>query len=82
MSNPLGVYRVLEKAPLSLDQTVGLLRAAGEPTRLRLLMLLAQRDLTVSARVGKPAPLAGVTFSKVMKANGNASHVLSSMMTS
>lgn len=39
---------MLEKAPLSLDQTVSLLRAAGEPTRLRLLMLLAQRDLTVS----------------------------------
>ena len=33
---------------LSLDQTVNLLRTAGEPTRLRLLMLLAQRDLTVS----------------------------------
>jgi ArsR family transcriptional regulator len=37
-----------EKSPLSLDQTVHLLKAAGEPTRLRLLMLLAQRDLTVS----------------------------------
>ena len=48
MSNPLEVSCVLEKAPLSLDQTVSLLRAAGEPTRLRLLMLLAQRDLTVS----------------------------------
>lgn len=39
---------MLDKVPLSLDQTVSLLRAAGEPTRLRLLMLLAQRDLTVS----------------------------------
>lgn len=39
---------MLERAPLSLEQTVSLLRAAGEPTRLRLLMLLAQRDLTVS----------------------------------
>ena len=48
MSNPLEVSCLLEKAPLSLDQTVSLLRAAGEPTRLRLLMLLAQRDLTVS----------------------------------
>ncbi|MEM7067331.1 MAG: metalloregulator ArsR/SmtB family transcription factor [Pseudomonadota bacterium] len=39
---------LLEKAPLSLDQTVNLLRASGEPTRLRLLMLLSQSDLTVS----------------------------------
>jgi len=33
---------------LALDQTVNLLRAAGEPTRLRLLALLAEGDLTVS----------------------------------
>ncbi len=39
---------MLEKAPLSLEQTVSLLRAAGESTRLRLLVLLAQHDLTVS----------------------------------
>ncbi len=38
----------MENHPLSLDQTVGLLRASGEPTRLRLLVLLAQTDLTVS----------------------------------
>ena len=39
---------MLEKSPLTLDQTVSLLRAAGEPTRLRLLILLSQSDLTVS----------------------------------
>ncbi len=39
---------LLENTPLSLEQTVSLLRAAGEPSRLRLLMLLAQSDLTVS----------------------------------
>ena len=39
---------MLEKTPLSLDQTVELLKAAGEPTRLRLLHLLQQSDLTVS----------------------------------
>lgn len=33
---------------LSLDQSVNLLRAAGESTRLRLLVLLAETDLTVS----------------------------------
>lgn len=33
---------------LSLDQSVNLLRAAGESTRLRLLALLSQTDLTVS----------------------------------
>ena len=33
---------------LSLDQTVNLLRASGESTRLRLLALLAEGDLTVS----------------------------------
>lgn len=37
-----------ENSPLSLDQAVNLLRAAGEPTRLRLLLLLAESDLTVS----------------------------------
>ncbi|MEM9332631.1 MAG: metalloregulator ArsR/SmtB family transcription factor [Pseudomonadota bacterium] len=39
---------LLENTPLSLDQTVNLLRASGEPTRLRLLMLLSESDLTVS----------------------------------
>ena len=33
---------------LSLDQSVSFLRAAGESTRLRLLALLAETDLTVS----------------------------------
>ena len=33
---------------LSLDQSVNLLRAAGESTRLRLLALLSETDLTVS----------------------------------
>lgn len=36
------------EASLSLDQSVTLLRAAGESTRLRLLALLAETDLTVS----------------------------------
>lgn len=38
----------MEKKSLSLDQSVSLLRASGEPTRLRLMMLLSQSDLTVS----------------------------------
>jgi len=33
---------------LSLDQSVNFLRAAGESTRLRLLSLLSETDLTVS----------------------------------
>ncbi len=33
---------------LSLDHSVNLLRAAGESTRLRLLALLSEADLTVS----------------------------------
>lgn len=33
---------------LPLDRAVGLLKVAGEPTRLRLLALLAEGDLTVS----------------------------------
>ncbi len=37
-----------QKHPISLDQSVSVLRAAGEPTRLRLLALLAESDLTVS----------------------------------
>ena len=37
-----------EHNTLSLDQSVNLLRAAGEPTRLRLLALLSESDLTVS----------------------------------
>jgi len=36
------------KNTLSLDQSVNFLRAAGESTRLRLLSLLAETDLTVS----------------------------------
>mgnify|MGYP001585263670 FL=1 len=32
----------------SLDDTVAWMRAAGEPTRLRLLLLLDKIDLTVS----------------------------------
>lgn len=39
---------MLRKTQLSLDHTVSLLKAAGEHTRLRLLALLAQGDLTVS----------------------------------
>lgn len=40
--------RMLERTPLSLEETVAVLRAAGEPTRFRLLALLAQGDLTVT----------------------------------
>lgn len=39
---------MLSKTQLPLDQTVNLLRAAGEHTRLRLLALLSRGDLTVS----------------------------------
>jgi len=39
---------LLDTTRLKLDQTVNLLRAAGEQTRLRLLVLLANGDLTVS----------------------------------
>lgn len=37
-----------DQQPLSLNQLVNVLRAAGELTRLRLLALLSQGDLTVS----------------------------------
>lgn len=39
---------MLSKSPLNLDESVEVLKAAGEPTRLRLVALLAQGDLTVS----------------------------------
>lgn len=39
---------MLEKQKLSLDKTVDVLKAAGEPTRLRLLALLFGGDLTVT----------------------------------
>lgn len=39
---------MLNKTQLPLDQTVNLLRAAGEHTRLRLLALLSHGDLTVT----------------------------------
>lgn len=39
---------MLNRTPLSLERTVDLLRAAGEPTRLRLLALLSSADLTVT----------------------------------
>jgi len=39
---------VSDNQPISLHQAVNILRAAGEPTRLRLLALLAESDLTVS----------------------------------
>jgi ubiquinone/menaquinone biosynthesis C-methylase UbiE/Fe2+ or Zn2+ uptake regulation protein len=37
-----------EPPPIPLDQLNGILRAAGEPTRLRILALLGQAELTVS----------------------------------
>lgn len=39
---------MLTRAKLALDETVDLLRAAGEHTRLRLLLLLSAGDLTVT----------------------------------
>lgn len=39
---------MLSPTPLSLDQCVEVLKAAGEPTRLRLIALLSLGDLTVS----------------------------------
>lgn len=39
---------MLNKPQLPLDLIVGLLKAAGEPTRLRLLALLSKGDLTVT----------------------------------
>ncbi|PCI05519.1 MAG: ArsR family transcriptional regulator [Hyphomicrobiales bacterium] len=39
---------MLDTTRLKLDETVSLLRAAGEQTRLRLLVLLSKGDLTVS----------------------------------
>ena len=43
MLNPLP-----EEKQLPLDEIVGMLRASGEPTRLRLLYLLSKGDLTVT----------------------------------
>jgi ubiquinone/menaquinone biosynthesis C-methylase UbiE len=37
-----------EPSPVPLEQLNGILRAAGEPTRLRILALLGQAELTVS----------------------------------
>ncbi|MCY0096064.1 ArsR/SmtB family transcription factor [Hoeflea ulvae] len=39
---------MLSLSPLTLDECVEVLKAAGEPTRLRLIALLSQGDLTVS----------------------------------
>lgn len=39
---------MLSQSPLSLEESVEVLKAAGEPTRLRLIALLAAGDLTVS----------------------------------
>ena len=39
---------MLSLSPLSLEECVEVLKAAGEPTRLRLIALLSQGDLTVS----------------------------------
>ncbi|MDF1609606.1 metalloregulator ArsR/SmtB family transcription factor [Hoeflea sp. YIM 152468] len=39
---------MLSHSPLSLEECVEVLKAAGEPTRLRLIALLSQGDLTVS----------------------------------
>lgn len=39
---------MLSQSPLTLEETVEVLKAAGEPTRLRLIALLAAGDLTVS----------------------------------
>lgn len=39
---------MLSLSPLTLEECVEVLKAAGEPTRLRLIALLSQGDLTVS----------------------------------
>jgi len=39
---------MLSLSPLSLEESVEVLKAAGEPTRLRLIALLSHGDLTVS----------------------------------
>ena len=39
---------MLSLSPLTLEECVEVLKAAGEPTRLRLIALLNQGDLTVS----------------------------------
>jgi DNA-binding transcriptional ArsR family regulator len=39
---------MLSLSPLSLEECVEVLKAAGEPTRLRLVALLSHGDLTVS----------------------------------
>lgn len=44
----MGQLTLTNENTLSLDQSVNLLRAAGESTRLRLLSLLSETDLTVS----------------------------------
>jgi ArsR family transcriptional regulator len=42
------LFNVANEKTLTLDQSVNFLRAAGESTRLRLLSLLSESDLTVS----------------------------------
>ena len=44
----MGQHTLANENTLSLDQSVNFLRAAGESTRLRLLSLLSETDLTVS----------------------------------
>lgn len=39
---------MLDRSKIGLDELVDLLKAAGEPTRMRLLALLSQSDLTVT----------------------------------
>ena len=39
---------MLSLSPLTLEECVEVLKAAGEPTRLRLIALLSHGDLTVS----------------------------------
>ena len=42
------LQQLADEKRLSLEQTVAMLRASGEPTRLRLLNLLSKGDLTVT----------------------------------
>ena len=39
---------MLDRTAISLDKTIDVLRAIGEPTRLRLLALLSKSDLNVT----------------------------------
>jgi len=57
---------------LSFSGLTAALKAAGEPTRLRILALLAEAELTVSDRPGRPIPrgILGVLPSRRTRRHG------------